>query len=600
MALSIGIFAYVLRLLQAPAGELKPVLIYIWARILAVYETCKEDLLKQTYPPTRAVDLAPYTYFVNILHPTSSNQLPIPNVSEHRAMCAFILAVCCRDYRPGQVACLRVNVFESCLVHLRDVDPLLRQWSALCIAMMWDDFEEAKGLGVKARVHEVFCNLLHSDEVPEVRAAVMFALGTLLGTTGASDERKRFGRSIACSGPACGLTPVEQTDVELGVAMATLKSSSDGSPPVRRELIVLLSSIVNEHQGQFVIAAYRAVIDRVGKAAATINGAGLDSFASTTAGLAAAAESDEGPSNPRFQAAMFSCMYKTLFDLTADPQPDIAQLAQSVMDYILELLFTSPLGPPARAALRSVPSSTSSARVPPAPFAATVSRGSLQSVDQHAQNPHLHAGRGVNGHAQTAGIGGTIKRTASAMKSLAHATLLADPYPAAPSAQPPPPPSSLRLNGKVTQPSSTIPSPTGSLTPNALHSSPSTDSLRYLQSRVGAGAANRTISSKTGTRSSSLHPPGSNNSTSNGASHTDQAAIETIMAQLVAQDEDRLKKKRSVPSGPAAQTEQGVAAVAAAAAAAIAAGEGEQVLPLKGTFFDFALEYYKESQMRVS
>ncbi|SCZ98962.1 BZ3500_MvSof-1268-A1-R1_Chr7-1g09332 [Microbotryum saponariae] len=79
VALSIGIFAYVLRLLQAPASELRPVLIYIWARILAVYENCKEDLLKQTYPPTRTADLSPYTYFVNILHPstnTGAGRLP--------------------------------------------------------------------------------------------------------------------------------------------------------------------------------------------------------------------------------------------------------------------------------------------------------------------------------------------------------------------------------------------------------------------------------------------------------------------------------------------------------------------------------------------
>ena len=35
-ALSVGIFPYVLRLLQSSARELRPLLVFIWAKILAV------------------------------------------------------------------------------------------------------------------------------------------------------------------------------------------------------------------------------------------------------------------------------------------------------------------------------------------------------------------------------------------------------------------------------------------------------------------------------------------------------------------------------------------------------------------------------------
>ena len=530
VALSIGIFAYVLRLLQAPAAELKPVLIYIWARILAVYESCKEDLLKQTYPPTRSVDQAPYTYFVNILLPNQPN--PLPNISEHRSMCAFILSVCCRDFKPGQVACLRVGVFQACVVHLRDSDPLLRQWAALCIAQMWDDFEEAKGLGVHERLHELLCNILHTDAVPEVRASVMYALGTLLGTSGSSSVTRKFGRSVACSGPAAGLTPAEETDVELGVAMATLKCSADGSPPVRRELIVLLSAVVNEHRGQFVIAAYRAVMERVARAS---GGSDTPAELSIAASLHAAAQSDEGPSNPAFQAAMFSCMYKTLFDLMVDPVPDIATLAAQVMDYILQLLFAGPLGPAACAALDSAPVSASKAFLKPPATAGTVYHEQLEDVGTPtATTP-------------TVGRSGTL---ASAMKSLAQLTtsVLSDPTPT----PPPPPPSALRLNGR----SSLSQSPAGSTT-SGLQSSASTDSLRYLQSRAGKPAPKVRI-----------------------ASPMDPSSIDEIMASLLDDDEERLRKRRAVPN---------------------VAGEGtpEQVLPLKGTFYDFSLEYYKESQMKV-
>ncbi|GAA5953517.1 hypothetical protein JCM3765_005061 [Sporobolomyces pararoseus] len=543
VALSIGIFAYVLRLLQAPAVELKPVLIYIWARILAVYENCKEDLLKQAYPSSRPIDQAPYTYFVSVLHPSSTNQLPLPNVSEHRAMCAFILAVCCRDYRNGQVACLRVNVFESCLVHLRDEDPLLRQWAILCIAMMWDEFDEAKGMGVKARVHEVFCNLLHTDTVPEVRASVMYALSTLLGTTGSSNPAKKFGRSVACSEASSGLSASEQTDVELGVAMATLKSASDGSPPVRRELIILLSSVVNEHIGQFIIAAYRMIVERANKVSAgdSANGGLEERLASISANLNAAAESNEGPSNPAFQATMFSCIHQALFDLSIDPQPEIAQLAQQVVDYILEQLFASPLGPAARSALNNAPPAASHPRIPPSQTPATVHVEQVQTRDPVR----------TNGHSTPAtGLGGTIKRTATAVRSLAHMALDGS---AASTPAPSPPPAFSSTTRLKNQPPSTA-----ATNPRAtLQSSASTDSLRHLQMRVGKPALKSRLSSS-----------------------MDPAQIESIISQLIQQDEERLKHRRSLPQ------------------VNVDAEENGQLFPLKSTFFDFALEYYKESQMR--
>lgn len=564
VALSIGIFAYVLRLLQAPAVELKPVLIYIWARILAVYENCKEDLLKQAYPAAaRTADQAPFTYFVSVLHPSSANQLPLPNVSEHRAMCAFILSVCCRDFKPGQVACLRVKVFESCLVHLRDEDPLLRQWAILCIAMLWDDFEEAKGMGVQARVHEVFCNLLHTDPVPEVRAAVMYALGTLLGTTGSSNPAKRFGRSIACSGRASGLSPGEQTDVELGVAMATLKSSSDGSPLVRRELIVLLSSIVNEHQGQFVIAAYRAIVQRVEQANAGVSSSsGIeDRIAAIAASLNAAAESNEGPSNPAFQATMFSCMYQTLTQLTADPQLEIAELAQQVMDYIFDLLFASPLAQTARAVLASATTDVSRPRVQPPPGPGTVEH--IYSLPRDAPVAVVKA-TGDPTPPPTppvSGFGGTLKRTATAMKSLAHLALEGSGGGSTPSMTPSPGPDhSSRLtpqqaNGRDSHGSESTP---------ALSASPSTDTLRHLQARSGK-------------------PPARPSSKPRVTVQTDSAQVNEIISDLVQQDEERLKKRRQAPS-----------------IASAAEDSPDQVFPLKGTFFDFALEYYKESQMRAA
>ena len=61
LALGIGIFPYVLKLLQSQASELKPVMVFIWARILAVDPSCQMDLLKDNG----------YNYFIGILNPVS-------------------------------------------------------------------------------------------------------------------------------------------------------------------------------------------------------------------------------------------------------------------------------------------------------------------------------------------------------------------------------------------------------------------------------------------------------------------------------------------------------------------------------------------------
>ena len=44
-ALSVGIFPYVLKLLQSSSRELRPLLVFIWAKILAVDNVRSNDCL---------------------------------------------------------------------------------------------------------------------------------------------------------------------------------------------------------------------------------------------------------------------------------------------------------------------------------------------------------------------------------------------------------------------------------------------------------------------------------------------------------------------------------------------------------------------------
>ncbi|KAJ3287889.1 hypothetical protein HK104_008412, partial [Borealophlyctis nickersoniae] len=306
LALSVGIFPYVLKLLQSPAAELKPVLVFIWAKILAVDRSCQNDLLKDNG----------YTYFINILA-TNAGMPNIHNISEHRAMCAFILSVFCHNFRAGQQACLKSDLLPALLAHLNDPDPLLRQWACVCLAKFWEGFAEAKWTGMRDGVHDRLAVLL-GDPVPEVRAATMSALGTMIGD----------------------LDKTEQViNAEHSIGIAALVSTSDASPMVRKELVVTLSKIAQGYSTKFVSAAFELLEeDRKRVTSATVD---ERRFRRQTLGT------DRRMTDSLFKSpshnSIYGCIWKVLLSLSVDPFKDVATPAARVVDAINLRLLTSPL-----------------------------------------------------------------------------------------------------------------------------------------------------------------------------------------------------------------------------------------------------------------
>ncbi|KAK3091702.1 hypothetical protein FSP39_022003 [Pinctada imbricata] len=193
LALSVGIFPYVLKLLQSSARELRPLLVFIWAKILSV------------------------------------------DSGEHRTMAAFVLTMIVNNYRQGQEAALQGNVISCCLEQLTDSNALLRQWLALCLGKVWSSFDNARWCGVRDSAHEKLYTLL-TDPSPEVRAAAVFALGTFINNS--VTERNDHANNI-----------------DLAVGMTLSSVVHDGSPLVRKELTVALSALVAQFETQFVAVA---------------------------------------------------------------------------------------------------------------------------------------------------------------------------------------------------------------------------------------------------------------------------------------------------------------------------------------------------------
>ncbi|ORY51824.1 hypothetical protein BCR33DRAFT_712020 [Rhizoclosmatium globosum] len=293
LALSVGIFPYVLKLLQSPAAELKPVLVFIWAKILALDNSCQNDLLKDNG----------FTYFINILTSINSPTI-IPNMSEHRAMCAFILSVFCHGFRFAQEACLKNDLLITLSLHLNDPDPLLRQWAAICLAKTIEQYPQARDHCLRENLHLRLLQLLQ-DSFSEVRAAALFALSSLVQNVAELSGGKIIDH------------PKYILAVENCVCEAIVHGLSDASPVVRKELVIMLSRVVSVNY------------DRVLEASALIAKEELGSASVTGASI-------QQSSDPavQHQLRVYQCVYKSLLSLSVDPYPLISRLASHVVDKI--------------------------------------------------------------------------------------------------------------------------------------------------------------------------------------------------------------------------------------------------------------------------
>ena len=305
LALGIGIFPYVLKLLQSQANELKPVMLFIWARILAVEQSCQEDLIRDNG----------YQYFVSILNP--NYELPVKIVNDHRMMCAFIIAMFCKDYPKGQKAALSPELIDVCLSQVAEPKsdhPGLRQWCCLCLSMLWKNFPEAKWAALQSQAHVKLCKAAQ-DHVPEVRAAVLHALTSFLGIPDITDE-------VAA--------------IEESVAVNVLVMGNDGSNMVRKELVIFFSAFVPRHMTKFIVTAYEDLSEEAKNLSQQID-------ARSATATPSSASSDDDPT-PFSNSSIYAASWKLVLIMSVDPDPEVSRDAQIIIDEILQALVRSPLG----------------------------------------------------------------------------------------------------------------------------------------------------------------------------------------------------------------------------------------------------------------
>lgn len=294
-ALSVGIFPYVLKLLQSPMPELREILIFIWSKILALDSSCQADLLKDSG----------HVYFCNAL---ASEFVP----KEQRARAAFILSAIMNNFRQGQAACLSQGLVGICLKCINDQDSEIRRWSILCLAKLWEDYNEAKWVAARENTHEKLCLLL-TDPVPEVRAAAIHALGSFIGGAGDDESRQQIEKNI-------GLTLFVVT--------------ADMSGLARHELVISLSRLIFVNPDPFISAIIEiskeeirllAELEARKKNRKTLTSS-RDNLRTSTKSL----QTGGGP-NGSGNGSVCVSIWKVILTMRNDPFPDCASTARRLV-----------------------------------------------------------------------------------------------------------------------------------------------------------------------------------------------------------------------------------------------------------------------------
>jgi regulator-associated protein of mTOR len=218
-ALSVGIFPYVLKLLQCGTKELRPSLAFIWAKILSVDPVCQHELTKDDG----------YYYFIQILNdPVVNPRLKI--------IPAYVMATLIyNNYRQAQEKLIQSDYVTLCMELLSNAQmtkcKMFCLWVLISLGRLWAQFDKARWHAVRNSAYERAAEFLN-DDVPEVRAAAVYALGCFVHNRSQNNEHATTIDNEVCD-KLCE------------------KCTFDGSVLVRAELAVAIQWFLIDFENRF-------------------------------------------------------------------------------------------------------------------------------------------------------------------------------------------------------------------------------------------------------------------------------------------------------------------------------------------------------------
>jgi WD40 repeat protein len=146
------------------------------------------------------------------------SMLHVAEAAKERTLAAFVLAAACHEYPPGQSECIRLNLHGNCCALLQSYEQgesakddkvelhlpaHFRLWLCICLANVVKENapaqNESYGAGVQAHL---FARL--ADQNPDVRAAVCYALGCLIGSSPKMGSRSPSSQDLQSLQPKQG------------------------------------------------------------------------------------------------------------------------------------------------------------------------------------------------------------------------------------------------------------------------------------------------------------------------------------------------------------------------------------------------------------
>jgi regulatory associated protein of mTOR len=236
LALSVGIFPYVLKLLQTTAVDLRQTLVFIWTKILAWDGNAQvqSDLVKDSG----------HLYFIKHLETEDAAVGP-----ESRAQAAFILASICNHHPKGQLLCAQAGLLQACagqlpaalgaMTSIEESDPVgarslagFLKWLLLCIGKLCEDMQEITAMAFREGIPEIVLKQLACSD-PEIRAAAAFALGALIQATEPELPTSSTTQSAVPGAEESRLSDQERLPLERAIICGLLETVYDASPHVR-------------------------------------------------------------------------------------------------------------------------------------------------------------------------------------------------------------------------------------------------------------------------------------------------------------------------------------------------------------------------------
>ncbi|CAN8063241.1 unnamed protein product [Agarophyton chilense] len=369
LTLSIGMFPYVLRLLQHPSNIVRQELVFIWGKILALDGSVCSDLVEKDR----------FMYFLQFVAKPQNGELEPKPV--YISMAFYILSIISVRYADRLREC---KIIELCLERLDHLDSFVRRWACLCLTevILHSNRDIISQLLSWSRFTSHLGRLASEDAAPDVRAAATFALSIIMNSTFGdlpSDAERTFHRDSRNSQlllptenqrlnqsveenvpdrdlptsmyklppqrsnhnqwmenspqemaqaedsetternlpPFSDFKPPEQAALLLIGRRIALNLDNEGSTLVRREISAALSKAVKLRHNCFLRAAYSADVD------------GVDVVRSSASSSSSTASQCEN---------VYALMWISLSELAYDSHPVVAAIARESVDLIYDQL----------------------------------------------------------------------------------------------------------------------------------------------------------------------------------------------------------------------------------------------------------------------